>query len=69
MGFEETLRSGSREAALASAESFLLPLYDRMKKVKVAFDNKIQDGVTKDQGPLEIGEAWQGLQATQSFSG
>ena len=50
MGFEETLRSGSREAALASAESSLLPLYDRMKKVKDPLDNKIQDVVTKGQG-------------------
>ena len=50
MGFEETLRSGSRETALTSAELSLFPLYDRMKKVKVALDNKIQDVVTKGQG-------------------
>ena len=52
MGFEETLRSGSREEVLSSAESSLLPTYKRLKEIKEALDNKIIEAIERGQGSL-----------------
>ena len=52
MGFEETLRSGTREEVLSSAESSLLPPYKRLKEIQQALDQKIVDASSRGQGAL-----------------
>ena len=50
MGFEETLRSGSREDIISSAESSLLPTYKRMREIIEAMDKKVVEATERGQG-------------------
>ena len=50
MGFEETLRSGSRDEIISSAESSLLPTYKRLREIVEAQDKKIIEATERGQG-------------------
>ena len=52
MGFEETLRSGTREDIISSAESSLLPTYKRMREIAESLDKKIAEATERGQGSL-----------------